>query len=30
MAREVLTDAQVRSVEDFRTRDGVLAWLERS
>jgi len=30
MAREVLTDAQVRSVEDFRTRDGVLAWLKRS
>jgi [acyl-carrier-protein] S-malonyltransferase len=30
MAREVLTDAHVRSVEDFRTRDGVLAWLERS
>jgi len=25
-----LTDAHVRSVEDFRTRDGVLAWLERS
>jgi [acyl-carrier-protein] S-malonyltransferase len=30
MAREVLTDAEVRSVEDFRTRDGVLAWLKRS
>jgi [acyl-carrier-protein] S-malonyltransferase len=30
MAREVLKDAQVRSVEDFRTRDGVLAWLKRS
>jgi len=29
MAREVLPDAHVRSVEDFRTRDGVLAWLNR-
>jgi [acyl-carrier-protein] S-malonyltransferase len=29
MAREVLTDAQVRSIEDFRTRGGVLAWLGR-
>lgn len=29
MAREVLSDAKVRSVEDFRTRDGVLAWLKR-
>jgi [acyl-carrier-protein] S-malonyltransferase len=27
LAREVLTDAQVRSVEDFRTPEGVLAWL---
>jgi [acyl-carrier-protein] S-malonyltransferase len=30
MAGEVLTDAQIHSVEDFRTRDGVLAWLQRS
>jgi [acyl-carrier-protein] S-malonyltransferase len=30
MARDVLPDAHVRSVEDFRTRDGVLAWLKQS
>lgn len=29
LAREVLPDAQVRSVEDFRTEAGVLAWLRR-
>ena len=27
LARDVLTDAQVRSVEDFRTPEGVLKWV---
>ncbi|MBW0000771.1 MAG: acyltransferase domain-containing protein [Verrucomicrobia bacterium] len=27
LAREVLTDAQVRSVEDFRTPEGVVKWV---
>ncbi|MBV9488815.1 MAG: acyltransferase domain-containing protein [Verrucomicrobia bacterium] len=30
MARDALPDAQVRSIEDFRTLAGVLAWLERA
>lgn len=30
LAREVLTDAQVRSVEDFRTPEGVAKWVTRN